>query len=261
MTRSVHVRHWTGLRMPSSVVAVVVASAALCRGGLTAVLIAGALLAPAAWGNDRPYQVARTAILEEDAQTWSFESWVQRLGSVRGLSVEPEYTFRPGTTVQVELSRYLDRHDRDTGHEAEIEFKQLFNSVARDGWGWGVSAALSAERTRDSGGTVPSLRLKLPVSIALGGDDGGYLHLDVGIGKTRDLRRHWTGAAAIERELLPRTLFFAELAREGGTTFAQIGARHWLRRDKLAIDFSLQGQRVDGSRSTGFIVGLGWYDL
>jgi mxaL protein len=32
-------------------------------------------------------------------------------------------------------------------------------------------------------------------------------------------------------------------------------------RDKLAIDVSLQQQRADGARASGFIVGLGWYDL
>ncbi len=239
----------------------VIASAVRRRGVSIALFTATTLTLPTAWGNDRPYQLARTAILEEDAQSWSFESWVQRLGSVRGLSVEPEYTFRPGTTVQVELSRYLDRRVSDTGHEAEVEVKQIFKGVAPDGWGWGVSAALSAERTRESDGTVPSMRFKVPLSIAWGGDGGGYLHFNAGISKTRDVRRNWTGAVALERELLPRTLFFGELARESGATFAQVGARHWLRRDKLAIDFSLQQQRMGGSRSNGFIVGLGWYDF
>lgn len=219
-----------------------------------------ALSAPVAWGNDRPFQTARTAVLEDDENVWSFESWAQRLGTVRGISVEPEYTFSAGTSVQVELSRYTDRRGSETGHEAEIEFKQIFNNVARDGWGWGLSGTLAAQRTRESGGTVPSVGIKVPLSISLG-DGGGYLHLDAGITKERDARRAWSGAAGIERELLKRTLFFGELAREGGVTFMQVGARHWLRRDKLAIDFSLQQQRAEGGRVSGFIVGLGWYDL
>ena len=222
-------------------------------------LLSGVLATPAAWANDRPFQVARTAVLEDDEQVWSFESWVQRLGSVRGLSIEPEYTFDAGTSLQFELTRFVDRRGAETGHEAELEFKHLFNNVARDGWGWGVSASLAVERTRE-GGSVPSVGIKLPLSIALG-DGGGFLHLDVGVGKERDARRAWSGAVGIERELFKRTVFFAELAREGRSTFAQIGARHWLRRDKLAIDVSLQQQRADGARASGFIVGLGWYDL
>ena len=227
-------------------------------------LVAALIASPLARANDRPFQVARTAVLEDDEQVWSFESWAQRLGSVRGLSIEPEYTFGGGASVQVELSRYTDRRGSETGHEAEVEFKQLFNNVARDGWGWGVSATLAAERTNahtgEGGRTVPSVGIKLPVSIGLG-DGGGFLHLNAGIGKARNERRAWTGAVAVERELLKRTLFFAELAREGETTFMQFGARHWLKRDKLAIDFALQQRRADGNRDSGFIVGLGWYDL
>jgi len=104
--------------------------------------VLGALLLAAgpARANDRPFQVARTAVLEDDEHVWSIESWVQRLGGVRSASLEPEYTFESGTSVQFELTRQLDRHDSETGHEAEIEFKQIFNNVARDGWGWGVSA-------------------------------------------------------------------------------------------------------------------------
>ena len=221
--------------------------------------LCAALATPLAWANDRPFQVARTAVLEDDEHVWSFESWAQRLGSVRGFSIEPEYTFEAGTSVQFELSRFTDRRGSETGHEAEVEFKQLFNNVARDGWGWGLSATLAVDRTQE-GGSVPSVGIKVPLSIGLGGN-GGFLHLDAGITKARDERRTWTGAVGIERELFKRTVFFAELAREDRQTFAQVGARHWLRRDKLAIDVSLQQRRADGSRASGFIVGLGWYDL
>jgi hypothetical protein len=218
------------------------------------------LATPAAWANDRPFQEARTAVFDDDDYGWSFESWAQRLGSVRGFSVEPEYTFGDGRSVQVELTRFVDRRGGETGHHAEVEFKQLFNEIAHDGWGWGVSATLGVERTRDSGGSTPSAEIKLPLSIALG-KGGGFLHLNAGIAKARDERRAWTGAAGIERELFERTVCFAEVAREGGRTFAQVGARHWLRKEKLAIDVSLQQQHADGSRRSGFIVGLGWYDL
>jgi hypothetical protein len=212
------------------------------------------------WANDRPFQVARTAILEDDEQVWSFESWVQRFGSVRGVSVEPEYTFTNGTSVQVELARFVDRNGSETGHEAEIEFKKIFNNITRDGWGWAVSSTLAAERTNDTGRTVPSIGLKLPFSIALG-EGGGYLHLNPGITKASNTRRAWSASAGIEREVFKRTVLFAELSREGEVDFAQVGARHWVRRDKLAIDFSLQQQRTEGRRGSGFIIGLGWYDL
>lgn len=210
--------------------------------------------------NDRPFQYARTAVQEDDDQVWSFESWVQRFGSVRGLSFEPEYVFSPSTSLQVELTRFADRRDEETGHEAEIEFKHVFNNIARDGWGWGVSAALSDERLNDGEHSTRSIGLKLPFSLSLW-DGEGFLHLNAGVDKANDARRTWSTSVGIEREVARHTVLFAELAHEGELKFGQVGVRHWLKKEKLAIDFSLQQQRSDGQRASGFLIGVGWYDL
>jgi hypothetical protein len=203
--------------------------------------------------------VARTAVMEDDEYVWSFESWVQRRGSVRGISFEPEYTFGAGTSVQMELTRLIDRNGTETGHEAEVEFKHIFNNIARDGWGYGISAAFGATRAQGDE-TVRSTSLKLPVSLALG-EGWGYLHINAGVEKESGARRAWAASAAIEHEVYKRTMAFAELAREGEQKFGQIGVRHWLRRERLAIDFSLQQHRSEGQRACGFILGVGWYDL
>lgn len=223
-----------------------------------------ALALLAAWpvhANDRPFQSARTAVSEDDDEgTWSFESWVQRRGSVRGLSFEPEYTFTPWTSLQAELTRLVDRRGAETGHEAEVEFKHLFNTFARDGWGWGVSAAYGADRTRAEG-TTRTLTVKLPFSFPLG-DKGALLHVNAGVLKATRERREFAFGAAAEMELLPRSTGFVELAREGRERFGQLGVRHWLKRERLALDFSLQQRRSpDAPRASGFILGLGWYDL
>ena len=229
-----------------------------CALALMAVLFA-LCASPAARANDRPFQFARTAILEDDDdQTWSFESWVQRYGSVRGVSVEPEYTFGAGRSVQVELGRFVDRNRAQTGQESEIEFKQLFNYVGSDGWAWGVSAALGVERTQAEG-TVRHLNFKVPLSIALGAHS--YLHLNPGLDLSSGSRRAFTGSAAVEHELFGRAVAFAEFAHEGELRFGQVGVRYWLRREKLAIDFALQQQRTEERRGSGFILGLGVYDF
>ena len=222
--------------------------------------VLGALCASTAvLANDRPFQFARTAILEDDDdQTWSFESWVQRYGSVRGVSIEPEYNFGAGRSVQVELGRFIDRNGEQTGQEGEVEFKQLFNHIGSDGWAWGVSAAAGLERTQAEG-TVRHLNVKLPVSIALGAH--GYLHLNPGLALTSGSRRAFTQSAAVEKRLFERTMAFAEFARERELRFGQIGARYWLKREKLALDFALQQQRIEGRRSSGFVLGLGAYDF
>jgi hypothetical protein len=226
-----------------------------------ALALLAAMAAMPAHAKDRPFQSARTAVAEDDDEgTWSIESWVQRHGTVRGISVEPEYTFTPYTSVQMEFTRLLDKRGAETGHEAEVEFKHLFNQIARDGWGWGVSAALTAERTRGEG-TQRSVTLKLPLSVTLG-DTGALLHLNAGLIKPEHARRESTVSAAAEMDLMPRVRGFVELAREGREKFGQIGVRHWLKRDHLALDFSLQQRRLeDGRRASGFILGVGWYDL
>jgi hypothetical protein len=235
------------------------------RGVLAGAMLATLLLASAgpASANDRPFQVARTAVLEDDEYVWSLESWGQRLGSVRGFSFEPEYTFSAGTSVQMELSRYVDRQGAETGHEAEVEFKHLFNNIARDGYGWGLSLALNTSRLAEEG-RRNGIGFKAPLSIALG-ESGGTLHLNAGLNKAQRSAREWVTAVAYEREVFKRTTGFVELAREGEARYAQVGVRHWLKKEKLALDFSAQQHRsrAEGGvqRASGFILGLGWYDL
>ena len=212
-----------------------------------------------AWCNDRPFQSARTAVMEDDEYVWSIETWAQRLGRVRGLSFEPEYTFGGGFSIQGELTRLKDRGGGLGGHEAEVELKQIFNHIGRDGYGVGISAAFGRSRLDDEG-SVRTVSLRLPVSFALG-SSGALLHLNVGAEKATGSRRAWTVAGAAEHEIYKRTWLFLELSRTGAEKFGQLGVRHWLRKDRLALDFSLQQQRSDGQRASGFILGLGFYDL
>lgn len=226
---------------------------------LRLLLLGSALAGGLCQANDRPFQVARSAVMEDDEEVWSIESWLERRGPVRGLSIEPEYTFGGGTSLQMQLSRYVDRQGDDTGHETEIEFKQIFNPIERDGWGLAFSAALGHERTNEAG-SVRTLGLKLPLSIALG-DGGTLLHLDPGLSQASGERRAWTSSMAIEQPFYKRSFAFAEVAHEGTLRFAQVGVRHWVRKERLAIDFAWQQQRGPNGRTAGPILGIGWYDL
>lgn len=224
------------------------------RGMLIAALCAGT----GALANDRPYQIARTAVMEDDEQVWAAETWIEQRGPVRGLSVGPEYTFDTANSLQLQLSRYVDRNGDATGHEAEVEYKHLFNHIGRDGWAMGFSVALGVEQSAEAGRTR-RLGLKLPFSVAVG--EGGYLHLSPGWTGASDAARAWTLAVAVEYPVWRRTTAFAEAAHEGSLRYAQLGVRHWIRREKLAIDFAWQQQGIDGRLDRGFIVGLSLYDL
>jgi hypothetical protein len=221
-----------------------------------------ALLMPAlAWAGDRPFLATSSAAAEEDDDAvWSVESWLQRTGPTHSLSIAPEYAFDPTTSVQIEFTRTRDRSLGETVHGAEIELKHLFNHIARDGYGWGVVLALGFERATGSGWRRSGLSVKLPFTLSLWEGDGA-LHLNAGVIKSPDARREGLWSAAIERVVARRTTLFAEVAREGESTLLHGGVRWWLRKEKFAIDLGALRLRAPGSRESGVVVGLGWYDL
>lgn len=228
-------------------------------------MLAAALLCAAAGtacANDRPYQQARTAVLEDEEYVWSVDTWTQRYGKLRGLSFEPEYTFGGGNSIQVEFTRLWGRDGAESAQEAEVELKHVFNNIARDGWGWAVSAAFDHEREiGGEGGTARGMQFRVPVSVALG--DSTLLHINPGIAKRSGERRNWTFSVGAEHQLTSRWMLFSELSRDGDERYGAVGLRHWVRKEKVAVDFTLQQYRnADGSeRASGFILAMSLYDL
>lgn len=210
---------------------------------------------------DRPFIATDSAAAEEDDDNvWSVESWLARRGSVRSWSIAPEYAFNPTTSVQLELSRSRDRAARETEHELEFEVKHLFNHIARDGYGVGVVAALSWQKSSGAGWRRVGASLNLPFTWAFG-ESGVALHVNGGVDKAVGERRAWTRAVALEGEIARRTTLYAELAREGGDKLAHAGVRWWAQREKLALDLSWQRTRNADGRASGIVVGIGFYDL
>ncbi|TXC66522.1 hypothetical protein FSC37_13715 [Piscinibacter aquaticus] len=123
-----------------------------------------ALLSLAAQAADRPYVFANSGAAEDDEeQVWSVENWYRKAGRQASLTVAPEYAFNPDNSLQAEFRRVVDR-DRGNGHELEIEFKHLFNRISRDGWGWGVVAAIDMERPRGGPWERAALSLSVPLT-------------------------------------------------------------------------------------------------
>lgn len=219
-----------------------------------------ALASLAAGAADRPFIYANSAAAEEDEeQVWSVENWYRRAGGQQSLTVAPEYAFDPVNSLQLELRRVVTR-DEANGHELELEYKHLFTRIERDGWGLGVVATLDFARAKGSPWQRSATTLLVPLTLPVG-ERLGLVHLNVGIAKPREEKRLVTGALAGEHFVTPRTTLFAELARDDEGRLAQVGVRHWLKREKLAVDAAWQRLRGDERRGSGVVLGIAWYDL
>jgi hypothetical protein len=228
------------------------------RAACALLLLAAMPLARAA---DRPWIATNSAAADEDDQgTWAFDSWVSHLRALRSVHATAEYAFAPTTSLQVEAEHERDRDARQSATAIGLEFKHLFNHIARDGYGWGVVAQLGVAKVGSEAWKRDELGLKAPFTLLLWDGDGA-LHVNAGLAKPRDERRAWTRSVALERELIRRVTGFAELAREGDTRIAHAGARYWIKREKLVVDLAWQRQRSDGARASGWLLGIGWYDL
>ncbi len=226
-----------------------------------AAAFAAALTASAAQASDRPFLVTSSAAAEEDDDgVWAVETWWQRSKSQQGLSVAAEYGFNPTTSIQIERSRVRDRESGEKAQELELEFKHLFKRIGRDGWGWGVDLSVSASSAVGSSWRTQQWSIKLPYSLVLREGDA-MLHINAGLQKRRDERREWVASGAFEHKLGTRTRLFMELGREDRTTLLHGGVRHWLKRDKFAVDFSLQQLRNAEGKQRAAVIGFGWYDL
>ncbi len=220
-----------------------------------------ALGAPPAQADDRPFvQTSHAAAEDDDEGNWSLETWWLTVGSRRVLNVAPEYAFSPYTTLQF---RSFVARDRLLGERAvgvETEFKHLFNHLGRDGFGWGVHLSLTVAREGHAAFQVQALAAKWIGTLNLLGGDA-KMHLNGGLNKARDERREWIGSLALEHKLPWRSTAFFELGREDRETLLHAGVRHWIKRDKLAVDFSALQQRLREGRVHGLVLGLAWYDL
>jgi hypothetical protein len=211
--------------------------------------------------SDRPYSVISSAAAEEDALggEWALESWASRLGPVRTVFLAPEYTFDPTTSVQLELAAARSRDDDGTASAAGLEFKHLFNHIARDGYGWGIVVSFDAAKQGAGVWRREQWGVRVPLTVSLWEGDG-LLHLNAGFTRLRE-QREWITAAGLEREVFKRTVLFGEIAHVGDSTLLHGGVRYWIKREKLAVDFSLQRLHIGGGNYNGGVIGVSWYDL
>jgi hypothetical protein len=223
------------------------------------------LAAGAARADDRPFLQTSNAVSEDDDEgAWALESWWASVGGYSVFNIAPEYAFTPYTNLQFKAFKSRDSDSGERSRGVETEFKHLFNNTGRDGFGWGMHLSLAQGRDTGSGSGTgwreQSFAAKLIATVPLFEGDA-KLHANGGLSKLRDERREWIGSVAFEHKLPWRTTAFVEVGREDRQTLLHTGVRHWIKREKLAVDFSVQQQRSGSGKESGVVFGVGWYDL
>jgi hypothetical protein len=212
---------------------------------------------------DRPFLAVNSAAAEEDDdQVWSFSSWVTRQRGARSGQVSLEYAFSPTLSVQLEAGRTREKGNDTSLTQGEFEVKYLFNHIARDDFGIGISLGSAHAWARHAGMKERESSLALTVPFSWAVVPGSTLvHVNVGVEKPRHQASERFSAVGIEHELARRLSVYAEWAKEGEAKLVNLGARWWIKREKWAIDLSNYQVRVDGVRARGWVLGLSWYDL
>jgi hypothetical protein len=206
---------------------------------------------------DRPFLAVTSAAAEEDDDNvWSVAAGFERARGSRALAFSAEYAFEPTRSIELTVER--SHPDRSSG--IELEYKHLFNHIARDGYGWGVVLGTGAQRSDGGGWRGGAWSLTLPVSLAFAEGDGA-LHANAGLTREPREQRQTRVAAGVEFAAWRRVTLFAEAAREGDARFAHAGARWWVQRERVALDLGTTRSREDGVRRSGIALAVAWYDL
>ncbi len=212
---------------------------------------------------DRPFVATTSAAAEEDDdRVWSVATWAQRDKRLGEIGLSAEYAFEPRLSTEFTLVRSRPRlSGAETTLEAEGEVKWLYNNIARDGWGIGVSLGLGAAKEGDASWRGGSWQLVVPFSWQWS-QGGGLLHLNAGIAKERGERRESLASVGVEWPVASRWSVFGEWAKSGDEKLAHAGVRWWFKREKLAMDLSALRRQPEGtSASTGWVLSLSIYDL
>ncbi len=230
---------------------------------ITVMALAGAALAaPSTRADDRPFLRTATAVVEDDDERvfeFSATGLSHRHGD--GLSLQGGYSFSPTLSVEAELGLSRERAEGSRGRETGIGVWQAWIDPAREGWG--LAGKLGAEWDRNAAGEPRqrTLRGVVAASLPLSGKQV-WLHGNAGIEQREGEGRAGIWSLALQGELDRRWALFGEIASSSRRDeLVQAGVRHWLKRDKIALDLSVGRERIEQDRRGFVAAGLAFYDL
>ncbi|HTT10556.1 MAG TPA: hypothetical protein VMG60_06690 [Burkholderiaceae bacterium] len=227
-------------------------------------------LASLAQASDRPYLVATDAVADEDDyDVAGIESWLESSQKYQEFRFEPEYNFDPSNAVRVELAiardRRFDQSVRSRG--VELEYKHLFTDLQRSGYGSGVIAGLdwddrSAAVGGEEGGPEHTWSLDIVALTTLRPTPDTLVHFNLGAVKESGQGAHARWAVAAEHEIIRRTTLFAEAGGSAGEErLIHGGLRHWIRRERFAVDLTVGRRYLAPADRTFITIGIALQDM
>ena len=216
--------------------------------------------------SDRPYLAATNAVVdEEDDRVIALETWLESSRRFREFRFEPEYNFDPRNAVRVELGINRDRRFDPSlrSRAAEVEFKHLFTDLARSDWGSGV--IVSVDRDIPAGNAdVAHATWGIGAAglVTLRPTPDTLAHFNLGAVKPTDAASRLRWALALEHEVVRRTTVFLEAgATANEQRIVHGGIRHWVKRERFAIDLTVGRRRGDPADSTFVTFGIALQDI
>ena len=184
----------------------------------------------------------------------------------RSTQMQLGYSFSPSLSVEFELGQARDKVDEVSWRGRGLGVWMSLIDPARQGWG--LATKLSVERELESGERWESPQWKGVLAYSLPmAEKTVWLHANVGMQyqSTDNGSRRWTSlwSVAAQKELNRRFEVFAELAGNQARSdqLAQLGVRHWIKREKLAIDVGLGRQFAEDRRGNFMAISLSVFDI
>ena len=225
-------------------------------------LAGAALAAPLARADDRPFLRTVTAVVEDDDER-VFEFSATGVGSKQGheLGLQGGYSISPTLSVEAELGWSRDREEHSTERQIGVGIWHAWVDPAREGWG--LAGKLGSEWDQGAAGQARQRTLRGIVAASLPLlEKRVWLHANLGVEQRSGDGQVGLWSVAAQANLTRHWQLFAEAAdnerREG---LSQIGVRHWIRRDKIALDLAIGREHLPGDQRGFVAAGLAFYDL